>query len=308
MMPRFRLDVNRISRLFWPGLLIFLLAACDGISPAPPPDDLIAPRQLATVVISPTPVETLVVPPTPTRMASPTATRLPPTATPTATPYAGVFMGDGSAPLILPTASIAALVEATLQPPTPLGGEVAVVFPTATPLSGLSSAPVNAGAVSSGACPYEPAAVFQSGYYSDGAVSAAIGCPSGPAETIFMAQQTFERGTMFWWSIGDIYALSSDVVSGQTNTYWQMQDRWQEGMADDDPSMTNPPGLLQPIRGFGLAWRTNAQVRNAIGWALANEDGYSGTYQRFERGIMFTTQTGGVYALAAEGRYFGPLF
>ncbi len=49
--------------------LVLLGAACGPATPVPPPESLLAPKQLATVVLSPTPVSTPVVPPTPTRAA-----------------------------------------------------------------------------------------------------------------------------------------------------------------------------------------------------------------------------------------------
>ena len=146
----------------------------------------------------------------------------------------------------------------------------------------------------------------------DANVAIALGCATAALQTIPMAEQLFERGTMVWWSSGDIFALTTATVSGQEQFMWQMRDTWQEGMPADDSSMTVPDGLIQPIRGFGLAWRTNDQVRNAIGWATGGEAGYTGAYQRFERGWLFTTQSGQIYALAVtdalngRGQYFGP--
>ena len=93
-----------------------------------------------------------------------------------------------------------------------------------------------------------------------------------------------------------------------------MEDHWQEGQPESDPSMVAPPDLIQPIRGFGLAWRSNGEIRNALGWAITEESGYTGTWQSFERGAMFTAQSGAVYALipadapVTRGQYIGPLF
>jgi hypothetical protein len=35
----------------------------------------------------------------------------------------------------------------------------------------------------------------------------------------------------------------------------------------------------QPIRGFGLVWRTNTGVRDRLGWATSPEIPYEGMYQ-----------------------------
>ena len=42
-----------------------------------------------------------------------------------------------------------------------------------------------------------------------------------------------------------------------------------------------PPGRVAPLRGFGLLWASNAEVRAALGWATAPEQGDRGDTQRF---------------------------
>lgn len=295
----------KLRPLVW--LLLLLAAACSPAVPTAPPDIVIAPKQLATVDITATPVQTLVVPPTSTAVPSATRTPIPPTLPPSATAYVGIFMGDGSAPLVQATQPVA-LVEATLLAPTPLGGIPTAVFASVTP-PGSFGLPVADG----GTCIGEIAPVLSGAYNGNNGAQAALGCPVSPSESTFMAEQAFERGTMFWWANREIYALAREPFNGVSNTFWKLADTWQEGMAEDDPSMTGPEGLLQPVRGFGLAWRTSDQVRSALGWAVSPEAGYTGTFQRFERGVMFTTQGGAIYALAASpgatsGQFIGPLF
>lgn len=305
----------RRRRLLLAALLLTLgLAACSPPTPVPQPEGLLAPKQLATVILSPTPVATLVVPPTATRQPSATPSPIPPTPTATQTPYVGVFMGDGSLPLVMPTSPFSPLVDVTLIPPTPLGGENAVVFATATPFLVQPYGtldPALVGAAVTG-CATQLAGVFGGPYAANPGVAQALGCPTGAPEQPSMAEQSFERGLMIWMP-GQIYALATESVDGQSRVYWPLQDLWQEGMPADDPQMTVPDGRLQPIRGFGLAWRTSQPVRNALGWATVSEEGYTGTLQRFERGLMLTTRTGAVYALVpdatgARGQYTGPLF
>ncbi len=293
--------------------LVLLGAACGPATPVPPPESLLAPKQLATVVLSPTPVSTPVVPPTPTRAASPTATPAPPTATPSPTPYVGVFMGDGSAPIVLPTAPVMAVVEATLRPPTAVPGVEPGVFPTATLFLAAGGGVPVAGA-SGGGCPLEVAPAFLAAYTGQAEVAPALGCPTGPPETYQMAQQSFEHGMMFWRVTREIWALTTQVVDGVSNRYWRVPDQWEEGQPPDDPSLAVPPGVRQPIRGFGLAWRVHGGIRNALGWAVSEESGYTGTWQSFERGAMFSAESGAVYALlpadgsGSTGRYLGPLY
>lgn len=103
-------------------------------------------------------------------------------------------------------------------------------------------------------------------------------CPAdAPLETT-AAQQAFERGTMFWLQGIEgqdvIYVLYDD---GSWDRY---EDTWEESMPEQDPSITPPAGLQQPIRGFGKVWRENTSVRDKVGWALSGERGYTATYQR----------------------------
>ena len=55
--------------------------------------------------------------------------------------------------------------------------------------------------------------------------------------------------------------------------------RLKDGMPDHDPSISPPAGKTQPVRGFGLAWRTQPTVRDRLGWALSAEGQYDGFSQ-----------------------------
>lgn len=294
--------------------LAVIMAACAPPTPAPPPAELNMPKRLATVAVSPTPVGTPILPATSTPAGPPTATPVPPLPTATRTPYVGIFMGDGSAPLVLPSATLAPLIEITLQPPTDVPGVVDPAFPTAT---------VPVGPVAGGVpCTLSPDAVFLSTYQANPSIAAALGCPVGNGEPSGLASQPFEQGMMIWRSSGEIYAFSQQPVDGASSRYWRVPDLWHEGDPDSDPSMTAPDNVQQPIRGFGLAWRSNAMIRSAIGWATAGEAGYSGIYQAFQQGAMITGPGGEAYALVpdgsappgegtpglTQGRYYGPLF
>lgn len=103
-------------------------------------------------------------------------------------------------------------------------------------------------------------------------------CPvNAPLETA-AAQQAFERGAMFWLQGVEgqdvIYIIYND---GSWDRY---EDTWAEGMPEQDPNITPPAGLQQPIRGFGKVWRENTSVRDKVGWVLSGEAGYTATYQR----------------------------
>lgn len=50
-----------------------------------------------------------------------------------------------------------------------------------------------------------------------------------------------------------------------------------------DPGLVPPPGLFQPVLGFGKFWRGlvpgSEWVRERLGWAVAPEVGYSALWQ-----------------------------
>jgi hypothetical protein len=60
-------------------------------------------------------------------------------------------------------------------------------------------------------------------------------------------------------------------------------DDWNEGDPEDDPTLTPPDGLYQPVRGFGLVWRTYSEVRDRLGWAVDQEVGFDTVIQMTTR-------------------------
>ena len=86
---------------------------------------------------------------------------------------------------------------------------------------------------------------------------------------VWAAYEPFQRGHMLWRSdTREIYALYD---GGSYETY---QDTWQEGDPIDIPG-TPPPGLYEPLRGFGNLWVSEPLVRERLGWATASERGYT---------------------------------
>ena len=208
-------------------------------------------KALATIWLSPTPV------PSP-------ASTLEPTLTPAPT-------------LPLPTLSS---LQATLP--------IATFGPSgATPAANAQStpsAPVN--------CSSVPEGVVGQVWQSNLTVRQRLGCPTGEVQQFNAASQAFEHGFMFWFEAGrNIYVLSSSaILSGQqTDTWWRLQDTFSEEEPALDESITPPDGLLQPQRGFGKVWRNNGFVREAVGWAVAQEVGYRSTWVQFEAGWMMTS-------------------
>lgn len=94
------------------------------------------------------------------------------------------------------------------------------------------------------------------------------------------AYQRFEHGFMIWFGPeAAVYVFYDDPKIWQ----WH-RDKFGEGDAESDPSIQPPSGMLQPVRGFGLVWRTDigpgtASVREALGWALSPEEAYTATLQ-----------------------------
>jgi hypothetical protein len=107
------------------------------------------------------------------------------------------------------------------------------------------------------------------------------GCPQ---EAVFeaAAQQQFENGFMIWLeSDRTIYVLYERGVVDSEQRFDVVPDEYREGDAESDPAINPPEGLFQPVRGFGLVWRTYLSVRDRLGWATGPEEGYQGWRQGF---------------------------
>ncbi|MCS7286468.1 MAG: NBR1-Ig-like domain-containing protein [Anaerolineae bacterium] len=106
-------------------------------------------------------------------------------------------------------------------------------------------------------------------------------CPNYPPRTTWAAEQPFEHGFMIWLQevpCGD-QMRSEIIVFRNDGRYWVYRDTFMEGEPESDPTIVPPPGLYQPIRGFGKLWRTEPFVREALGWATAPEQGFYTLYQ-----------------------------
>jgi hypothetical protein len=95
---------------------------------------------------------------------------------------------------------------------------------------------------------------------------------------IYVAEQPFEDGWMFWLQpVGQLWVLT---VNEENQGVWSVyEDTFIEGQVEIDPEIVPPEGKYQPERGFGKLWRENPEVREAIGWALEVELGHTTRYE-----------------------------
>jgi serine/threonine protein kinase len=92
----------------------------------------------------------------------------------------------------------------------------------------------------------------------------------------------FAGGHMIWIEAEDtIYVFYNDTNQPRWESF---PNSWFEGMPERDPNIIGPSALWQqPGRGFGYVWRNNQNVRDRLGWALAEwETPYDITTQQMQ--------------------------
>ena len=91
---------------------------------------------------------------------------------------------------------------------------------------------------------------------------------------------------MFWLKErNEIWILIDSPTSGKF--YWRVvPDEYEDGMPESDPAIHPPAGRYQPVRGFGLAWRTIATLRDQLGWAVDQEVGFNTTLTYYPQGFF----------------------
>jgi hypothetical protein len=130
------------------------------------------------------------------------------------------------------------------------------------------------------------------------------GCPTGPAVSSTHAQQRFEQGMLIWvQALDSIFVFYDDDLALR---WLRLEDTFEEGMQEHDDTIVPPAGLYQPVRGFGLIWRTTPSVRERLGWAVEPEFAYNGIFQtagqiEAEQIIYLRTADSSVLELAAGG-------
>jgi hypothetical protein len=112
---------------------------------------------------------------------------------------------------------------------------------------------------------------------------------------VWAAYQPFERGQMVWREDSrEIYVLVDPEGSANDGNYATFEDTWKEGDPVNLPG-TPPAGLYAPVRGFGNLWANQPQVRAKLGWATAEEAGYT---------MLVETIRGGSGRYPAKSSYF----
>jgi hypothetical protein len=255
-------------------LALLVLAACapEAQVNAPTADPDMFARRLATVELPPTPDDAQR---RATQIAArPTPTYRAPTLAITPTVYVGVFAGVEADASALPVIDPAQFL-GTLGAPT-------AVAP------GLAACTV----------PADPA--FGPAWAEQAALATELGCAVEAMTTAQGSAQAFERGRMLFAPPGDIWAIQPGVA------YWHTA----QPPADRSWDQPAPEGLRVPALGFGAFWKATAAVREALGYAQANETGSALLTQRFERGLLLRDGlSGATYVLIGDadaGVAYGP--
>lgn len=235
-----------------------------------PPAATILPTTAAAYPAPPT------IPLPPTRAAYPAPT----TAAPVAAPTQPATKAATTAPTAAPTGAATA---AATRGPTATRTATPNVSPTPRPPT-RTPGPTPTLSPAGVAC-FPLIAPYLAGLWRFAGLEAALGCPIGTPQNVVTAIEEFERGLMFYrQDKGLIYALYNDGTSQV------FQDSWRDGDAEyscPDVSQSKTPPT--PRRGIGKVWCSEPGVRDKLGLAKGDEQGYSRPIQEFERGFMFAT-------------------
>jgi hypothetical protein len=108
-------------------------------------------------------------------------------------------------------------------------------------------------------------------------------CPDGAAKNSHAAAQSFERGFMIWVESWDTFYV---FFSGNNQTFERQSAPYNfkpGASAANRIGEKAPPGLFEPISGFGQIWRGEMigieAARSRLGWATAPEFSFDTTYQ-----------------------------
>ena len=102
---------------------------------------------------------------------------------------------------------------------------------------------------------------------------------------------------MFWRQDND-YAYVVYEQGGLTGSFERFGGMWSEGDPDYSCSASPPPGLVQPVRGFGAVWCFLGAASSPTGWGVGEEAGFGPGYgdplvQDFQQGMILRDSDGG---------------
>jgi hypothetical protein len=122
-----------------------------------------------------------------------------------------------------------------------------------------------------------------------------VGCARGEAVMLWLAEEEFEDGRMFWREDdGRIYVLYDDDL-------WAVyDDTWSEGDPEYSCGVEQSPPT--PLRGFGKVWCSNPDVQDKLGDATTFEYGRYGLLQVFEHGFIIQPPFG-IYVIHEDGSW-----
>lgn len=211
-----------------------------------------------------------------------------------------------------PRATLPLPTVVVLQPTLPIG------TPGSRPGEGGEGDTEPTATLSGADCATEPPVPFLPIWQNIAKARELLRCPVGEVQNIGGVFQFYEHGAMFWREQDRSIFIISDLAIRQgqeTDSWWRVDDTFQEGEPEDDPGLQPPEGMRQPIRGFGKVWRSNAFVRDAIGWAATEEIPLTSLWLNFEGGWMMTGPNGApIYVMIpsdqppySTGLHLGPL-
>jgi hypothetical protein len=122
--------------------------------------------------------------------------------------------------------------------------------------------------------------------------------------------QRFQGGQMFYLPLPSTVGSWPEIAVLRfrklETSYDGYQDRWSEGQPVSGGE-TPPPGLYEPVRGFGKVWREEQGVRDALGWAVEPEAPVPILLQQFENGWLMKAQGGTAWLLFNDGKAYSGL-
>jgi hypothetical protein len=247
--------------------------------------------------------------------STPSSTGTAPTPTETATLAGATATGSPGAPTDTPAPPTATLVPATdtSTPPadtpvpptdTPVPATNTPKPPTDTPPPTWTPSPTLPPP-----CAFPAQGLF-AGLWQTYKVQ--LGCPLYQSpKPVQDAEQPFQNGHMFWRQDND-YAYVVYEQGGLAGTHKRYSDMWSEGDPDYSCAASPPPGLVQPVRGFGAVWCFLGAASAPIGWGLAEEVGQGPgngdpLVQDFDHGMILRdsdgTNTGRAYVFFGNGTF-----